>query len=270
VELSESATNVYLLALLVVIGLFIGMILALAVGHYLGRLNSSNEPDTARIRLTAVEAAVFGLMGLLIAFTFSGAASRYEMRRQLTVEEANVIGTAYLRLDLLPAQAQPALKEKFRRYLEARIAVWQLLPDIEASSRQATVAISLQQEIWDGAIAALGASPPQATLMVVPALNEMSSIATSREIASLTHTPWVVYLMLVVLGLACSLLAGYVMAGIGTRHVMLHTITFALILTTTVYVIVDLDYPRFGLIQLDFADKGLVDLLGRMKGVGGG
>jgi hypothetical protein len=183
----------------------------------------------------------------------------------LTVDEANVIGTAYLRLDLLPTQAQPALREKFRRYLEARIAVWQLLPDIEASSKQAAVAASLQQDIWVGATAALGASPPQTTIMVVPALNEMFDITTSRTIASLTHTPIPVLLMLVVLGLACSLLAGYVMAGIKTRHVLLHTITFALVMTSTVYVILDLDYPRFGLIRLDFADKGMLDLLDKMK-----
>ena len=71
--------------------------------------------------------------------------------------------------------------------------------------------------------------------------------------------------MLVLLGTACSLLAGYAMAGIGTRHVTLHTITFALIITSTVYVILDLDYPRFGLIRLDSADQALLDLLAGMK-----
>jgi len=265
VELNESAASIQAIAFLVVVGLFIGILGALAAGHYLGRLNISTETETARTRLTVVEAAVFGLMGLMFAFIFSGAASRYELRRQLTVDEANVIGTAYLRLDLLQAQAQPALREKFRRYLEARIAVWEVLPDIEASSRQAAVAASLQQDIWASAIAALEASPPQATIMVVPALNQMFDITTSREIAALTHTPLPVLLMLVVLGLACSLLAGYVMAGIKTRQVIVHTITFALIMTTTVYVIIDLDYPRFGLIRLDFADKGLIDLLARLK-----
>jgi hypothetical protein len=253
------------LSFLVVIGLFLGMLLALAVGRYLGRRNISDEMESARIRLTAVEAAIFGLMGLLIAFTFSGAASRYELRRQLTVDEANVIGTAYLRLDLLPAQTQPALREKFRRYLEARIAVYRLLPDLEASYKQASVATSLQQDIWAGAIVALGESPPQATIVMIPALNQMFDITTSREIAALTHTPLAILFMLMVLGSTCSLLAGYAMAGIGTRHVTVHTITFALILTSTVYVILDLDYPRFGLIQLDFADKGLLDLLDRMK-----
>ena len=252
-------------AFLVVIGLFLCIVSALAVGRYLGRRNISEEKETARVRLTAVEAAIFGLMGLLIAFTFSGAASRYELRRQQIVDEANAISTAYLRLDLLPAQAQPALREKFRRYLEARISVYQVLPDIEASYKQATVASSLQQDIWAGAISALRESPPQATIVMIPALNEMFDVTTSRAIALLTHTPLAILFMLVLLGAACSLLAGYAMAGIGTRQVIVHTITFALIVTSTVYVILDLDYPRFGLIQLDFADQALVDLLARIK-----
>ena len=61
-------------------------------------------------------------LGLLIAFTFSGATSRFEARRHLLTEEANAIGTAYLRLDLLPATAQPELRRMMRAYVDARMA----------------------------------------------------------------------------------------------------------------------------------------------------
>jgi len=98
---------------LIVIGLFLAMMLALMVGQYMRRRHLLDEMASARTRLTAVEAAIFGLLGLLVAFTFSGASSRYDVRRQITVDESNAIGTAYLRLDLLPAQAQPVLREKF-------------------------------------------------------------------------------------------------------------------------------------------------------------
>jgi len=250
---------------LLVLGLFIGMLLLLTVGQRLGRRNLPKETDAARARLTAVEAAIFGLMGLLIAFTFFGAAGRYELRRQLVVEEANTIGTAYLRLDMLPASAQPALREKFRQYLEARVAVYRLLPDIDASKKQAAVAASLQQEIWTGTIAALREAPPQVTIVVIPAMNEMINIPTARTNAALTHTPLLIFGLLVMLALVCSMLAGYVMAGSKPRNVMLHSVAFALVLTATVYVIFDLDYPRFGLIRLDFADQALLDLLAGMK-----
>ena len=250
---------------LLVVVLFGGMLSLLTIGQRLGRQNLPQETDAARARLTAVEAAIFGLLGLLIAFTFFGASGRYELRRQLVVDEANAIGKAYLRLDLLPASAQPALREKFRRYLEARIAVYRVLPDVDASMRQAAVAASLQKEIWAGAIAALREAPSQVTIVLIPALNEMFDVTTSRATAALTHTPAMIVGLLVALALVCSLLAGYVMAASKPRNVILHSFAFALVLTVTVYVIFDLDYPRFGLIQLDFADQPLFDLLAGMK-----
>ena len=72
---------------------------------------------------------MFALFGLLIAFTFSGGASRLDTRRQLIAEEANAIGTAYLCLDLLPASDQPALRGLFRDYLDSRLAVYRKLPE---------------------------------------------------------------------------------------------------------------------------------------------
>ncbi len=252
-------------AALLLVGLFVGMLVSLHIGQRLGRRDKVETTDTARVRLTGVEAAIFGLMGLMIAFTFSGAAHRYELRRQLVVDEANAIGTAYLRLDLLPSSRQLALRQKYRRYVEARLAVYRVLPDLNASSAQAAMATTLQQEIWAGTIAALGEAPPHAAIVVIPALNEMINLPTARATAALTHTPKLVFIVLILLGLACSLLAGYVLADSETRNVRLHLVAFAVVVTLTIYVIFDLDYPRFGLIQLDFADQGLLDLLDGMK-----
>jgi hypothetical protein len=82
-----------------------------------------------------VEGSVFGLLGLLVAFTFSGASSRFDTRRHLIVEETNAIGTAYLRLDVLPSTVQPALRDSFRRYLDSRLAIYRKLPDAAAAKR---------------------------------------------------------------------------------------------------------------------------------------
>ena len=261
----ESGLNYNAIAFLLVLGLFAGMLLMLALGQRLGRRSLAQETDVVRTRLTGVETAIFGLMGLMIAFTFSGAAARYELRRSLIVDEANAIGTAYLRLDLLPAASQPALREKFRQYAEARLAVYRLLPDIARSDVQAAIAVTLQNEIWTGALAGLKEAPPQATIVMVPALNHMIDVTTTRAIAARTHTPKLIFAVLLILGLVCSLLAGYVLAYTKSRNVRLHTGAFALVVTLTIYVIFDLDYPRFGLIQLDFADKALLDVLAGMK-----
>ncbi len=246
--------------------LFLIMLLVLETGRRIGkRYYSMEESDHHRGNRILVESAIYGLLGLLIAFTVSGAANRFDARRTLTVQEANAIGTAYLRLDLLPAAAQPELRRKFRRYAEARLAVFRLLPDFEASNAEAVRANELQRSIWNEVIAALPGVPQSATLMLLPALNEMFDITSSRAIAAQAHTPLVILCALAVLALFCCLLAGYGLAGENPLGSALRMIGFALIVTLTIFVILDLDYPRVGLIRLDYADQALIDVLAGMR-----
>ena len=246
--------------------LFLIMLLVLETGRRIGkRYYSMEESDHHRGNRILVESAIYGLLGLLIAFTVSGAANRFDARRTLTVQEANAIGTAYLRLDLLPAAAQPDLRRKFRRYAEARLAVFRLLPDFEASNAEAIRANELQRSIWNEVIAALPGVPQSATLMLLPALNEMFDITSSRAIAAQAHTPLVILCALAVLALFCCLLAGYGLAGEKPHSSALRMIGFALIVTLTIFVILDLDYPRVGLIRLDYADQALIDVLAGMR-----
>jgi len=246
-------------------GLFLTMLLFLAIGRRLGMRWMADETERERIFLITVQGAIYGLLGLLLAFMFSGAASRFEARRLLTVQEANAIGTAYLRLSLLPAAAQPALRDKLRLYGEARLAVFRVLPDRIASDSQAARATVLQQEIWNGASAALLDAAPTATLLLLPALNEMIDFATTRAVALRTHTPTIILAALAILAWFCSLLVGYGLAGSNLFNVLLHMVGFAFIITATMYVIVDLDNPRVGLIRLDFADDALVETIAGMK-----
>src|SRR5947209_19156107 len=95
------------------IGVFLGMIVCLEAGYRLGRRNS--EPaELAHEGIGAIEAAVFALLGLLLGFSLAGSTSRLDTRRELIIQEANAIGTAYLRLDLLVAGDQPAMRPLFR------------------------------------------------------------------------------------------------------------------------------------------------------------
>src|SRR5450432_3459290 len=125
--------NPLLIVIITAFGMFLAMLLLLETGRRLGARRLASDPEAAKSGSGAVEGAVFGLMGLLIAFTFSGAATRFDTRRALVVEEANDIGTAWLRLDLLPAIAQPPLREKFHEYVDTRLAVYRKLPDLAAA-----------------------------------------------------------------------------------------------------------------------------------------
>ena len=204
------------------------------------------DPDAPRVEVGALDGAVFALLGLLIAFTFSGAASRWDTRRQLVVEEANAIGTAYLRLDVLPPDAQPALREQFRQYVDARLAAYRSFPDVTAVKAELARSVTLQGEIWAQAVAACRSEGSQpARMLVLPALNAMIDITTTRTVAAQTHPPSIVYAMLVVLMLVSSLLAGHRMAE-GKKRSWIHMVGFALTMAFALYVIVDLEFPRRG------------------------
>jgi hypothetical protein len=242
-------------------GLFLGMLFFLEIGRRVGIRRIKEDSGTAGEGVGAIDGAVFALLGLLLAFTFSGASSRFDTRRQLIVEETNDIGTAYLRLDLLPPSAQPALRESFRRYLDARIEVYRKLPDIAAARESLAKANELQGQIWRQAVAATqAAGPPSAApMLLLPALNAMIDITTTRTMMTQMHPPTVVFVMLFALALAASLLAGYGMIGSRVRS-WFHMLGFALVMAIAVYVILDIEYPRLGLIRVDAFDQALVDL----------
>ena len=238
-----------------VVGLFAAILIFLEIGRQIGR----RRKETAGSPFGAMENAVFGLMGLLIAFTFSGAASRLDARRWLIAEETNAIGTAYLRIDLLPSARQEALRESFRRYLDARLAFYSRLGDPTAARAEMSRFTALQQEIWSMAIKACQEAPsPLITNLVVPSLNTVFDIATTRAVALQIHPPPIIFVLLGVLPLICSLLAGFDAAH--KSRSLIHMLGFAAILAITVYVILDYEYPRFGLIREDAMDRVLVEL----------
>jgi hypothetical protein len=246
-----------------IVSLFLGSLVLLELGRRaaLRRLETSQEHPNYGV----IEGAMFALLGLLIAFTFSGAAERFERRRMLIVEEANAIGTAYLRIDLLAPEAQPQLRADFRRYVDSRLAVYEAIPDVEAVKERLAHSAELQLAIWGQALeGAKKTGRAEATMMIVPALNAMIDITTTRTVALQTHPPPVVFGMLGVLVWICSLLAGFGIASRDNRST-LHVLAFSGILTLTVWVIIDYEYPRVGFVRINAVDQVLVDLRDSMK-----
>jgi len=253
-------------ASLLAVGLFLGMLILSEVGRRVGMRRLAQDPEGAEAGVGVVDGAIFALLGLLVAFTFSGAASRFDMRRQLIVEETNDIGTAYLRLDLLPVDAQLKLREKFRQYVDARLEVYRKLPNVAAAKEELVKANNLQGDIWRQAVAASTAqgAAPAAPMLLLTALNAMIDITTTRTLTMQMHPPMVIFALLFGLALTSSLLVGYGMAASKQRN-WLHTLGLAFAMATAVFVILDIEYPRVGFIRVDAFDRALVELRESMK-----
>jgi hypothetical protein len=264
--MGEFDMNFIFSILLITGGMLVAMMIFLEIGRRIGVRRIAKNPEGIRNGVSTLEGAVFGLLGLLIAFTFSGALSRFDSKRQLIVEETNDIGTAYLRVDLLPGESQPAARALFRQYIDSRLQTYRLLPDLAAANKELGRSVKLQGEIWRQSVAA--SQLPDARLdagrLFLPALNAMIDITTTRTMAMQVHPPRIIYILLFVLALASSLLAGYAMAEAKGRT-WVHMLCFSLAMAAAIYVILDVEYPRYGFIRVDDFDKALIELRNGMN-----
>jgi hypothetical protein len=254
-----------LLASAFALGLFLGVLVLLEVGRRYGRRRLAKEAEGGRAGLGVVDGAVFSLLGLLLAFSFSGAATRFEGRRSLILAEANAVGTAWMRIGLLSPESQPRLRELFRRYLDMRLSAYQSMDDLQEAAKRLENAVAVQGEIWAELLLAVQTDQGQRALVpLVVALNDMFDMATTRTVAAQEHPPMIIFCMIGVLSFVSALLAGYGMAGSKERS-WLHVLGFSLVLSLTVYVILDLEYPRIGLIRIDAADQIIRDVRKSME-----
>ncbi len=250
--------------ILTAVVVFAGMLVLMEVGARMGRKRLAQDPEGARSGTAAAEGAVFALLGLLIAFTFSGALTRFEERRTLIVQESNAVGSAWQCVGLVAAPARQELQQGMRDYVDARLNVYRSLQD-EGSTRAALARTSeLQGSLWAKACDACRGEGPQVAVVLLPALNAMFGVATERTAAGDNHPPALVFFLLITLALACALLAGFSMAP-SKQAQWTHRLAFAGVVALTVYAIRDLEYPRHGLVRVDRFDRTLVEVRESMK-----
>jgi len=239
--------------------LFAAMLGLLETGRRIGQQRMRMDPAGSHSGVGALEGAVFGLMGLLLAFTFSGVAARFEARRQLILKETNAIGTAWLRLDLLPELPREKLRADLREYVDRRLAATRIASNVDDTTA------ATRQRLWSEAVGFVSdTGDAKVAAVLLPALNEMFDVASERAVARETHPPRVIFVLLLVLALICSALAGYGLAASKTRN-WLHILCFAASLLLSIYVIFDLEFPRQGFIRVDPIDRLLVALRATMQ-----
>lgn len=240
-------------------GLFLSILFCIWLGYRLSRQGDDNSSSGAGL----IEGGVFALLGLLVALSFSSAVTRFDIRRSLLVIEANAIGTAQLRVDLLQTDVQPAMRDAFARYRQSRIDTYAQVENADAFKAGLEKSASIQREIWKLAVDA-GRRPdaiPSTNILLIPALNEMFDITTTRAMALVTRTPGIVYLVMWVCALMASYLAGNAM-GKSSRISWIHATSFSVVMTLALYVMIEIEYPRIGLVNLDSFVKLLSTVAG--------
>ncbi|GAB3251924.1 hypothetical protein [Chitinimonas naiadis] len=231
------------------------MLAAVAAG-----LLAKSRPLLAESRLGPIEASLFGLLALLLAFSFSGAASRYDARAGLMVDAANAMQGAILRADLYPEPVRTAMRTDLREYLEAQISFYETEGD--DGKRDAAIARSnaIQQRLW-ARVSSLAHDPALGLPSVqnVGALDKLFTLTASRQIAARTHTPVAILLLLFVISVATAYTSAYA-AGSTGKFSWPGYVGYSLLTALVIYITLDLDQPGRGLIRRDVQEQAFLAL----------
>lgn len=241
---------------IILVALIALLLVAAEVGFRAGRRQGQRAPDKEP-HVGALQGALLGLLALLLGFSFAMAQARYDARRALVVEEANAIGTAYLRAQLLPGPAAPEAADALRRYVDVRLTHLGERVD-EPALREAIVKTEqLHDYLWTRAAKAARQDPSPIASLFVASLNEVIDLHARRLAAFRNHVPEAVFLLLYCVAAVAMAVTGYA-AGLGGHRGFWPTVTTAVLIAVVIVVVMDLDRPRRGLITV--SQQSMVDL----------
>lgn len=247
------------------LGLFVAMLILLEVGRRLAVRRARTTGGKSRVGVGVVDAAVYSLLALLIGFTFSGAAQRYDQRRAIIGDVANAASTAWKRIDMLPDDLQPPIRRAFRQYMDELIAFYAEAWSAARGFTPPATMTNAENDLWSRSVAACKTpSGEAARMLLLPSLNELFDEVDRELVARRIHPPVLVFLMLGIAALATALFAGYGMAS-GTSRNWMYTVGIAATVSIATYVIIELEYPRIGLLRVHSADQVLVELRQTLK-----
>jgi hypothetical protein len=213
--------------------------------------------------LDEIEAATLSLLAFMLAFTFGLAASRFEMRKSLVMDEANALGTAYLRAGILPEPDRTEIRNLLREYLEVRVHAVRSAKVGEGIARSGL----LQDRLWSEA-AAVGEKNPGSIVvgLFIASLNDVIDLHTKRLTQDRNRIPGSIWAALYVVSILGMAEVGY-HAGLNTTRRTLSTIPLAIAISAVMLLIADLDRSHEGF--LDVSPQPLIDLQNAWNGNSG-
>ncbi len=222
------------------------LFLAGAAGVWL-KATRDDAVSAASGSLRTLENAVLGLLGLLLGFSFAMGVSRYDARKQLEVEEANAIGTTWLRTDALDAPTRDLERQVLKDYVRARMGFLSAGTDATAIQKSLTETSDLQNRLWTTGADYVGTHRDAMTALFLSSLNETIDDAEKRTAAFENRIPIAAWVLLLFISASASGLVGM---GMSTRSRPL-LILLPLVVGAAMTLILDLDSPRSGFVVVN-------------------
>ena len=230
------------------VAVFVAMPACCQVGYWLGR-HVRRRPDSDAMSHTMNwQAAVLALAALLIGFTFSMAMQRFEDRKKILINEANAIGTAYLRTRLVDDPPGEEIRALMRQYIDERVALYDAHePErIEAAEHVSGV---LQQQIWARVMsAARGYQRPVMTGLLVTAVNEMIDVADERRGVRENPVPYTAIIVLVLVSAIAMASIGHT-CGVSGKRLLFGMLLLPLLVAAVIVLVYDLANVSSGLVR---------------------
>jgi len=243
------------LPILAVFGLFaLVAMLCYEAGFRFGRWWQDRTPGEQEGPTGMLVGSILALLAFLLAVTMGMAADRFDARRAIVLDEANSIGTTYLRAGYLPEPASSQIRELLREYVPIRI----VLTDATDAEKDIAESTAIQRQLWTIAEdVARTTDKGDLVALFIESLNETIDLHETRVTARNARVPETVVLLLIV-GSALSLLMVGYSAGLTKRRSLLSAAVLVIALGAVITIVVDLDRPREGFIQV--SQQPLLDL----------
>ena len=223
---------------------FLGLWAATAIGAWFRKRRPLDED--LRQDFNMILAATLTLLGLLIGFSFSMASTRYDQRKTYEEAEANAIGTAYLRADLLPADAAVRVRTLLKKYTELRVRFY-AADDADVAGINAETT-KLQAELWTAILPPPSVPPNVTTVLTVGGMNDVLNAQGYTQAAWWNRIPASAGLLMVLIAFVCNVLLGYSLRSASERSRLL--LVLPLVAAIAFTLISDIDTPRHGLIRV--------------------
>lgn len=246
-------------SILIAVVLLVAILAANEVGYRLGRWRRARADTGAKAQTNAIQAAMLGLLALLLGFTFTMALQRFDNRSQAVISEANAIGTAYLRTQLLPDPYRAPARQLIADYVQLRIESSKLDLTQESVRRGMQDDVQrMQDDMWAVAVAAAEQDPrPVTTGLFIHSLNGLIDVYGVRNAALRKHVPEVVLFLLFAVFIIAGAVLGF-SGGLEGGRPLLATIAMTVLIVLVIFIIIDLDRPRRGLIEV--SQESMLDL----------